>query len=106
MRALAAIQVISLSLQKAQVTGRPVTELAKWVASLLSGDDPRLLHIAAIALHTLAALLVAAVLRQTQTEWIVSAMASLLFQRVVAIDPDYAPARQNLAAVAKSVTAP
>jgi hypothetical protein len=29
-----------------------------------------------------------------------------LFQRVVAIDPDYAPARQNLAAVAKSVTAP
>ena len=72
----------------------------------MSGDDPRLLHIAAIALHTLAALLVAAVLRQTQTEWIVSAMASLLFQRVVAIDPDYAPARQNLAAVAKSVTAP
>ena len=35
-----------------------------------------------------------------------SAAAVELFQRVVAIDPDYAPARQNLAAVAKSVTAP
>tara|TARA_Y100001968_G_scaffold317256_1_gene346052 strand:+ start:657 stop:806 length:150 start_codon:yes stop_codon:yes gene_type:complete len=35
-----------------------------------------------------------------------SAAAVELFQRVVAIDPDYAPARQNLAAVTKSVTAP
>ena len=26
---------------KAQITGRPVAELAKWLASLLCGDDPR-----------------------------------------------------------------
>ena len=35
-----------------------------------------------------------------------SAAAVELFQRVVAIDPDYAPACQNLAAVTKSVIAP
>lgn len=67
------------SLHKAQVTGRPVAELGKLMASLLCGDDPRLLHIAMISLHMLAAILLAILLRQMQVEWPICFVASLLF---------------------------
>jgi tetratricopeptide (TPR) repeat protein len=64
---------------KAQITGRPVAELAKWLASLLCGDDPHLLHVAGISLHTLAAILLAALLRKMAADLLLCFSASFLF---------------------------
>ena len=68
-----------LSPHKAQITGRPVAELAKWLASLLCGDDPHLLHVAGISLHTLSAILLAALLRKMAADLLLCFSASFLF---------------------------
>ncbi len=68
-----------LSSQKEQITGRPISEFAKWLASLLCGDDPQLLHIAGISLHTLAAMLLAYLLWKMGAQLLLCFSASALF---------------------------
>ena len=67
------------SAQKAQVTGRPLAELAKWLVSFPCGDNPRLLHLASISLHGLAAVLLAVLLRKMTADLVLCFSAAFLF---------------------------
>ena len=65
--------------EKELVTGRPVAELFKWIASLFLGSDPFGFHLLVVFVHVLAALLLAALLRQMDLDLELSFVSGLLF---------------------------
>lgn len=67
------------SAQKEQAAGRFTGELAKWLISLVAGEDPRLFHLANVAVHALVSLLLFLVYRSTGIGPRVSALGGLLF---------------------------
>jgi tetratricopeptide (TPR) repeat protein len=67
------------SLDKEQVTGRPVADLFKWIASLFLGSNPAAFHLLVAFVHTLASLALAFLVRQMGAALKLSFLSGLLF---------------------------
>ena len=65
--------------QRAQQSGRPVSELVKWLWYLLWGNDAVVFHLLAIGLHVVASLLLTATFRLWGANRAVAAAAAVLF---------------------------
>ncbi|HIG56299.1 MAG TPA: tetratricopeptide repeat protein [Candidatus Latescibacteria bacterium] len=65
--------------EKEQASGRPFAEAVKYLAFLIFGNDPAAFHLLVVAMHTLAAWLLARVVWQQGGESILAGLAGLLF---------------------------
>ena len=64
---------------KAQASGRPTAEAVKYLAFLLCGNDPAAFHLLSIAIHTLAAWLLARVVWRQSGALLLAGCTGLLF---------------------------
>ncbi len=67
------------SSEKEQAAGRFTGEFAKWLLSLVADEDPRLFHLANVAVHALVSFLLFFVYRSTGIDLRTSTLAGLLF---------------------------
>ena len=65
--------------EKEQLTGRPVAELAKWVAFAAVDNDPGTSHLIVVGFHTLASLLLALMFRRMGLNLELAFLGGLLF---------------------------
>lgn len=65
--------------EKQQPTGRPAADLAKYIAYEIGGNDPGFFHLLVVAVHTLAAIVLASLSRRLGMGLRLSLAAGLLF---------------------------
>ena len=70
---------LMFSSAREQRSGRPVSELVKWLFYLVNGNDVVAFHLLSIGMHTLASLLLPALFRQWGASPLLSRSAAVLF---------------------------
>ncbi|SVB40063.1 uncharacterized protein METZ01_LOCUS192917, partial [marine metagenome] len=70
---------LMFSAAREQRSGRPVSELVKWLFYLVNGNDVVAFHLLSIGMHTLASLLLPALFRQWGASPLLSRSAAVLF---------------------------
>ena len=65
--------------EKAQASGRPIAEATKFLFFLLFGNNPAAFHLLSIAVHTLAAFLLARIVWRQTDQIVLAALTGLLF---------------------------